>query len=442
MRNWRRTKAEISELGIVGSPTIPTELSLISGPSLRGWSSYYDSESNSGLGTWTTAVDADGVSIVTSERSDDPLGCWNENLLYYVRPLTWDATVSYEFEYQEGECMVHPCLGRSVFLIRPEGIWLHQLTDGRYERSTLRPDNAVRLVDFSADTNSSVVLTEGWNRAELQIEANHVGLSLNDQRVAAFNFELDESPTFGFFHYSDQSRVRVRNAKLKGDWPRALPMLDEQPLASQVLASWNATAERLPASWSHDFRRGVPLSSFLTSGGVASFAQQPDGIRLRHDGDVNSVTIDLTGQIQGDFDIVLTFKELDIGDEKPTWHSGVGVAITLANASRDRLDVVRRRDRLNEHQHIVFARNTVNQHGGVDWVSDTTRVDESTAGRLRILRRDDVIYGLFADGNSNSFRYLDRAKIESGKIAAGGLRMYNIAGENMTLFGDACKLGG
>ena len=116
--------------------------------------------------------------------------------------------------------------------------------------------------------------------------------------------------------------------------------------------------------------------------------------------------------------------------KSPTWHTGVGLAVTFDNAERDRLDVVRRIDRLNQNHHIVFARNRVNQFGGVDWLKDTTYVDESNAGRLRIVRKDDVIYGLYADGDSKRFRYLGEVKIQPGSVAPQGLRLHTVTGND------------
>ncbi|TWU01660.1 DUF1583 domain-containing protein [Neorhodopirellula pilleata] len=432
VRSWRRAQSKISELMIAGSPTIPNEINLIEDASLRGWASYYDSESNEGHGSWKARTDDSGQWMLTSERTFEPRGCFAENLLYYVRPLVWDATVSYEFEYREGTAAVHPCIGRSVFLIRSDGVALHRLTDGRFESSDLRSDNAEPLSPPSPEQVVRTVLKEGWNQAELRITSDRVELWLNDQPVAEQTTEPGESRTFGLFHYQDQTRASVRNVRLAGEWPRELPSLEAQPLASQQVAALDAAAENLDATWTHDFQHGAPQNLFIYDGDASRLTQQPEGVRIERLGNASTLHLNFAGQIEGDFDIVLAFKDLKIGDQEPTWHCGVGLAVTVDNSEHDRIDIVRRRDRLNRHHHIVLARNRVNRFGGVDWVKDTTRIDESVSGRLRLIRQGNSVHGLYADGDSDVFRYLDHATIEGGTIAPGGLRLHTVAGKDMT----------
>lgn len=433
LRSWRRTHSAISELSIDGSPTIPNHIDLVSGKELRGWASYFDAKLGEGLGQWNALADSNGQwtlsSKSTGEDAREVIGCYDENLLYYVRPLTWNAAITYEFEYQAESCAVHPCLGRWVFLIKPDGVWLHQLTDGRHDASSLRPDNAMRMESSTEPTG----LKQGWNRAELRIEEDHVSLWLNERRIADRKVEPGESRTFGFFHYRDQSRANVRAVRLTGDWPRELPSPKEQPLAAHKVATLDAASEKLAVSWSHDFRQGIPPRMFFTDGDPSLATQLSDGVRIHRSSSTPALHLNFEGQIQGDFDITLEFKELRLSHEKPTWHTGVGLAVTFDNAERDRLDVVRRIDRLNRHHHIVFGRNRVNQFGGVDWVKDTTYIDESTAGRLRIVRKGDVIYGLYADGDSKSFRYLDEVTIQPGTLAPHGLRLHTVTGNDLPI---------
>ena len=35
--------------------------------------------------------------------------------------------------------------------------------------------------------------------------------------------EPENQRTFGFFHYADETQVRVRNVTYHGNWPRVLP---------------------------------------------------------------------------------------------------------------------------------------------------------------------------------------------------------------------------
>jgi len=430
VRSWRRTAAAISEWTIVGSPTVPEHLDLVRGLSLRGWASYYDAESNDGLGSWAASTDDEGRWTLASERSGTINGCYDENLLTYVRPLTWNAVLSYEFEYLPDHSAAYPCLGRSAFIIRPEGVWLHRITDGRHDRTDARPDEVIGISDEHASGVPS--LMPGWNRARFETDFNVCRLWLNEQLIATHRIKPEQSRTFGFFHYRDQTTARVRNVRLTGDWPRELPRLADQPLAAHQVAAWDAAAEKLAHAWSHDFREALPPRFLTVKGRLSPWRVQDDGLHIQRVGTTSFLNLEFSGQIRGDFDIVLQFKDLRIGDEKPTWHSGVGMAVTIQNSQRDRIDIVRRRDRLNRHHNIVLARNRVNRFGGIDWIQDTTRIDESISGRFRLVREGNVIHGLYADGDSECFRYLDKFAVEPGPVAMDGLTLYTIAGEQMT----------
>ena len=52
-----------------------------------------------------------------------------------------DGQIAYEFYYEPGKVMVHPALDRLAFLLEPDGVKIHRLTDGAYERTGLTPDN-------------------------------------------------------------------------------------------------------------------------------------------------------------------------------------------------------------------------------------------------------------------------------------------------------------
>ena len=63
--------------------------------------------------------------------------------LAYFRPLRSGETLRYEFFYRAGETMVHPSLGRLAFLLEPEGVRLHWMTDdGGTDWTGLAADNA------------------------------------------------------------------------------------------------------------------------------------------------------------------------------------------------------------------------------------------------------------------------------------------------------------
>ena len=72
---------------------------------------------------------------------EDFAGTKQESVLRYHRPMLEDGRIEYEFYFDPGKVMVHPVIDRLAFLIEPEGVKVHRLTDGAFERSGLAPDN-------------------------------------------------------------------------------------------------------------------------------------------------------------------------------------------------------------------------------------------------------------------------------------------------------------
>ncbi len=59
-------------------------------------------------------------------------GIKQESVLRYHRPMLEDGQIEYEFYFDPGKVMVHPVFDRLAFLIDPEGVKLHRLTDGAF----------------------------------------------------------------------------------------------------------------------------------------------------------------------------------------------------------------------------------------------------------------------------------------------------------------------
>ncbi|MCA9140944.1 MAG: DUF1583 domain-containing protein [Planctomycetales bacterium] len=438
IESWRKAKCNISDFRISGDPVIPDSIDLLAGSRLDGWASYYDPEINLGMGNWKQATGEDGQSLLVSERSADAPGSFHEDLLYYVRPIVWDARISYEFEHRPGSCCVDPCFGRTVFRIRPSGVQLHRLTDGRFEQTALRPDNASPL-DSASGSLAPPRLHEGWNRVELRILRDTVDVMLNGQHVAREKMKPYESRTFGLFHFRDQTRSVVRNVNLAGDWPGPIADPHDQPLTPRIVAQLEDASQRLNDEWHWDFKNGLP-SDFLFVEGNGEFEQRSDGLHVDRNGDQNKASIKFGGIIEGDFEITLTFKDLKIGDQKPTWHCGLGMAVQIDNPDRTRLDMCLRRDRQNSLHHIAFSHNEVNRWGGINWISDMDRRDQSDSGRLRLVRRSNTVYGLFAAGDSKSFRPIGSVEVPAGRVSPRYFSMYSVAGDSMRVSGTWVNL--
>jgi len=119
--------------------------------------------------------------------------------------------------------MVHPVLGRTAFLLDPDGVKIHWLTDGAYERKGLAPDNTADEPESRRGPASIPLKPKAWNKLELNLAGDRVALSLNNQPIYDRAIEPVNQRTFGLFHYADSTQVRVRNVTYEGNWPRSLP---------------------------------------------------------------------------------------------------------------------------------------------------------------------------------------------------------------------------
>ena len=431
LRSWRRTNSEIRNLHLIGSPTIADSIDLLADGSLGGWASYFDPDFSDGLGSWNTKVDDDQTINLISDDPSGATGSYDEDLIRYVRPISWDAQIRYEFYFQPGAIEVHPALGRSVFFISAEGIRLHRLTDGMYEQSALRPDNSSELGQSEPDSLVKPELRAGWNEAELQLTGDTLNLKLNDQPIARAKLTRDQSRVFGLFRYRDQTRAVVRNLRLTGDWPKTIPSIDKQVLASKVAAELDRSAVNLPHRFVHDFGQGVPSELFDFEGDQTSVSLMSDGVRMGRSemGGVSGMR--LSAMIDGDFDIVAGYKDLEISTGDPTWHCGVGLAFNLDNPTRDRCAINRRRDRMHGHHYIGFGHKEINAGGKTSWTGGENVVDESTSGKLRLVRRGTKVYGLHAIGDSPSFRIVKMIEVPPGRIAVNGLRLVTDIGKGL-----------
>jgi hypothetical protein len=207
----------IKDLTIDGKPTVPDRVELSALPELTGWlSDYYDEATDNDGPPWEKR----GEEIV-GRMMKDAAGIKQESVLFYNRPLLENGEVRYEFRYETGKALTHPALDRLVFLLDPEGVKLHRLTDAAYDRTGLAPDN---VTDEPANRVGKVPLKPGaWNSASLTLEGDTVTLRINDVEIYHRTLEATNQRIFGLFHFADESEVRVRNVTYRGDWPKAAP---------------------------------------------------------------------------------------------------------------------------------------------------------------------------------------------------------------------------
>jgi hypothetical protein len=144
-------------------------------------------------------------------------------VLRYHRPIQENGTMTYEFLYNPGKSMVHPVLGKLAFLLEPDGVKLHRLTDTLHGPARLDPANAVDDPSCRRGPDRLPLKTGEWNRLALRATRDGITIILNDVEIFARKVELTDDLTFGFFHFADQTEARIREVSYAGKWSKAVP---------------------------------------------------------------------------------------------------------------------------------------------------------------------------------------------------------------------------
>jgi hypothetical protein len=219
-----------------GSPTIPDNLDLCRPAGLHGWLAHYYDEfttaplsppSAPGAGTPTSPAWEKRGQVIYGRATPEGPGSKRESLLQYHRPLLEDGTVRYEFFYEPGRSVTHPALDRLTFLLEPDGIKVHWLTDAPHETTGLAPDNATVEPANRRGPATLPLRPRDWNQVELTLAGSRVTLRLNGVEVYQRLLESTNQRIFGLFHYADENAVRVRHVSYRGQWPRQLPAADQ-----------------------------------------------------------------------------------------------------------------------------------------------------------------------------------------------------------------------
>jgi hypothetical protein len=225
------TNGGVRNLRITGQPVIPDSLALSAGPNLDAWlADYYD---NPGL--WKKqGEEIVGLKLRNPNPLADPTipndgraagtpGSKQESVLKYNRPMLEDGEIAYEFFHDPGKVMVHPALDRLAFLIEPEGVKVHWLTDAQHDRTGLSPDNTTIEPDRRRGPAGPPLRPNAWNRVKLALAGDTATLTLNDVLVYERPLEPTNQRDFGLFRYADETEARIRNVHYRGQWPRTLP---------------------------------------------------------------------------------------------------------------------------------------------------------------------------------------------------------------------------
>ena len=251
------TQTSFSNIRIDGQPIIPSEVLLSGSPTLLGWSSTFYNEvlpahfKQDGLAPDRANQAAAEIdwSIVDGEIHGRKIPSASlgktsvlQSQLQYGRPMRSGEQIDYEFWYEPGPSAihVHPAFDRLAFLLEPDGVKLHWMTEFNNNpplTKGLAADNSIVDADGRRGPAQLPLKSKDWNSVQIALVDKVVRLTLNGTLIFERPLEPENHRRFGFYHDKHATSVRVRNVVLKGDWPKTL--------SSEVLANLLFTSREL-----------------------------------------------------------------------------------------------------------------------------------------------------------------------------------------------------
>ena len=443
IRSWSSHQSQIQDLRISGRPEVLSEVPLSASKDLTGWMDYYKESTTGEGGRWTHADDTESSGWIVGPRDTRASGVFKESLLRYQRPLQDDDSIEYDFYYEPEKIETNPALDRLSLILHPSGIREHWLTDARYDRTELSPDNVIDDTQCRRGPAALSLKSGEWNHLKLTLHQGALAVELNQQLVYERKIDWANQWSFGLFHYSDATESLVRNAVIRGNWSKVLPPTSEQELASQSTDSIDAGLPRLKSVFIHDFRKdGLPEKYFRFPANSSTVKITPtaEGIEVNQMGPENSLPADISPHFAlfGDFDVEVKFSQLKV--EGSNRNSGIFFGALFDEPSKP-LYALNRLFVLPSRSMLFASRTVALPSGGRSWLAKETDC-ESSSGRFRLARHQDNVFYLFADGESENFHLLDTQKATEAGIARNELLLRSesigtgrsrVVWENLTL---------
>ncbi len=415
-----------------GKPVVPEKLELATDPKQTGWCTYYKSSIGGTGAQWQPSPDPKLVRLIGSRRIDCE-GTYHEEAIHYHRPMLEDGAVDIDFFYRKNEMLVHPAIDRLCFLLKPDGVKIHWLTDGAFDRTELAPDNEFREPKNRRGPAKLPLKNGEWNKARVQLTDDTVALTLNDVQIYERELEPTNQRHFGLFHYADQSEARVRSIIYQGDWRRELPPVEQQELADPQQLEMEAALAKLPQTLEHDFTNGLPAKQFTVfgTGWEKHVSVDADGVHVTRPGADNDAYHDYMIVPQcvchGDFDITARFEDFQ-PDFKPGGIGSCSIRIVLDDENATWFTWFRRTNpEKNSDKDVVEVMMVHTREGRSSTEFRNGGSAESDAGVLRVARRGETMYFMLAEHDSPFFRVLAELPCSRAPTLAAGIRLLTSA---------------
>lgn len=399
----------VRNIRISGNPVIPDQISMIGLRSFEGaWSKHLDYGVN-----WYVTRLAPISSLIsrlfgtTVKEQPDELRCdkWTEmagvgveSLLYYQRPMVEDGTIEFDFFYSE-DTQVHPALGQTAFVLLPDGVRIHEVSNGSDETRRL-PGLNLQPADSSAQLTAKLPLkSDGWNRIKFQLMENTLTLSLNSTPIYRHAVSQSKGQRhFGLFHVADATGCRVRNMTWKGDWPKSVPSIEQQPFATPPHEITLASKD-FEAILDQNFATNPNTGAFELENGKTgvSVMDTPAGIRVDLGSRIwNGSKINLQQPMVGDFDAIVQYSNFE-GAEVDGQFS---FALNVMDSSGFEAGISRY---CTDNLHTIGGRMAIPGVDGKKKYLKRNESCESKSGRLRLIRSGAKVFAFHAQKESDHF---------------------------------------
>ena len=237
----------IEEITFDGSPRVLDEVALLRDPRLRGWTSFRSLAPMSSAGV----AEPEGLEKTSSSLPPPTEIVWewtdgelhgNRNVtpeprhvaLHYMRPLNPGDRIAYEFFYELGTAEVHPVLDNVAMVLQADAVRLRWLGNAaRAESFGPAPDRLLDDPQGQLHSGSLPLKPKAWNKLQIVVLEDHLRVELNGTPIYRYNdvHSGAHHRRFGFTFDASATQARVRNAMLRGDWPKTFPASLMKPVA-------------------------------------------------------------------------------------------------------------------------------------------------------------------------------------------------------------------
>ena len=446
-QGWWKGMAALRDFSISGDPIIPQEVVLSASTDLIGWSPYFGVSYSPHLPNWTTEV-VDQTNVIVGGRANLTAGCAAERLLQYHRPLAEDGQVKFEFYHREGQTTAAPALGRFVMRLQPSGVAEHWISDGRFDRTLVRPDQGSQIAEHQKHAGALPLKNDAWNHVQLSIAGDSLTLRLNETMIYQRDLPAQSDRTLGLFYFADQTNLQVRNVAMQGDWPKTLP--SPPPFANPEIALLDKQRDQLPVVFHQPFNDSPRVAEYFEPPkrwmrGRWQGTPQGREVEVHSEGKWAGVSFSPRFSVQGDFDIEVGFKDLRI--EGASQQAAAQLTIQLEDEfSRELIVSV---GHMDDDRALLLGGISLTFQDDSKRYLNKRSTDESTSGKMRIVRRDQQASFLFAQGNSPIYRLLAQYdvsdahvplnEIQLGITHTGGIGESRVTWTSCTIRADSIK---